>query len=110
MAVSRKHMIEALQSIQEPRLVPEGDFQGDGLMRVISSEGGYCIEVDEVYIDGPFFISENDNDDDLDFSEDRDELETILIGDVMDMAECQTWEDMSTPELEEWHEWMDASV
>jgi hypothetical protein len=151
MANRRKHLIKALKAIQEPRLVPEIDYQGDGTIRVISSEGGYCLDVDEVYIDGPFYISENEynemsdmDEDSPDFmdssedqlemietgcepgiayfryqnevrnegpvySEDRSELESILIGDVMDVVDCQTWEDMPTSELEEWYEWMEES-
>lgn len=131
--------------------MPEIDYQGDGTIRVISSEGGYCLDVDEVYIDGPFYISENEynemsdmDEDSPDFmdssedqlemietgcepgiayfryqnevrnegpvySEDRSELESILIGDVMDVVDCQTWEDMPTSELEEWYEWMEES-
>ncbi len=42
-------------------------------------------------------------------SEDRNELESILIGDVMDVADCQTWDDMSTSELKEWYEWMEEA-
>jgi hypothetical protein len=151
MANRRKHLIKALKAIQEPRLVPEIDYQGDGTIRVISSEGGYCLDVDDVYIDGPFYISENEynemsdmDEDSPDFmdssedqlemietgcepgiayfryqnevrnegpvySEDRSELESILIGDVMDVVDCQTWEDMPTSELEEWYEWMEES-
>lgn len=152
MAASRKQMIEAFKAIQEPSLVQESDLKDDGIIRIISNDGGYCLEVDEVYVDGPFYISENeyneisDIDEDLSefndssedqlemieagcepgigyfryrnearkegpvYSEDRDELESILIGDVMDMAECQSWDDMSKSELEEWYEWMDGSL
>jgi hypothetical protein len=39
------------------------------------------------------------------FNEDRDELEAILVDDVMDIVECNTWEDMSDTELEEWYNW-----
>ncbi|MDJ0817953.1 MAG: hypothetical protein QNJ58_17205 [Desulfobacterales bacterium] len=151
MAIGRKQMFKVLKAIQEPRLVPESDFQGDGIIRVISGEGGYCLDVEEVYIDGPFYVSENEYDEipDMDedssdfmdssedqlemieagcepgiayfryqneirkegpvFSEDRNELESILIGDVMDVADCQTWDDMSTSELEEWYEWMEEA-
>jgi hypothetical protein len=152
MTEGRSQMIKELKAIQEPRLVNESDFQGDGILRVISSEGGYCLDVDEAYIDGPFYISENEYNEvkDIDedssefmdssedqfemieagcepgiayfryqnefrkegpvFSEDSNELEAILIGDVMDMADCQTWENMSNSELEEWYEWMDGSL
>ncbi len=37
------------------------------------------------------------------------ELESILIGDVMDVAECQTWDDMNTSGLEEWYKWMEEA-
>jgi hypothetical protein len=39
------------------------------------------------------------------FSEDKGELEAMLVDDVMDIADCQIWEEMSDAELEEWYNW-----
>ena len=39
------------------------------------------------------------------FSEERDELVAMLIEDVMDLAECQLWDEMKDRELEDWHTW-----
>ena len=50
-------LVEELGSIQEPRLIQEGDFLSDSIMRVISSQGGYRLEVDAFPIDGPFEFS-----------------------------------------------------
>ena len=152
MKVTRKKMVEELKAIQEPALVHEGDLRVDSILRVISSEGAYRLEVDEFPIDGPFEISDDEfneisrldlEDDDASefydyditenqmemfeagcdpgipyfryqmnvreegpvFNEDRDELEAILVDDVMDIVECNPWEDMSDTELEEWYNW-----
>jgi hypothetical protein len=150
MKVTRKKMIEELKAIEEPALVHEGDLKVDSVLRVISSEGAYRLEVDEFPIDGPFEISDDEfneiskldleGDDSSEFfditadqmemveagcdpgipyfryqmnvreegpvfNEDRDELEAILVDDVMDIVECNTWEDMSDTELEEWYNW-----
>ena len=149
MPVDRKQIVEELGSIQEPRLIQEGDFQSDSIMRVISSQGGYRLEADAFPIDGPFEFSVDefnqigkmDEDDDLQgaldiskdqlemmaagcepgiqyfryqmdvrsegpvFSEDMDELVAMLIEDVMDLVDCQFWDEMKDAELEEWYAW-----
>ena len=150
MTVDRKQMIDELKSTGEPVLVQEGDFQSDNILRVISSQGGYCLEVDAFPIDGPYEISsdelsqiakmDEDGDDvenlldlsedqlemveagcepeipyfryqmdlraeDPVFSEEKDELVVMLIEDVMDLVECQYWDEMKDSELEDWYTW-----
>lgn len=150
MTVARKQMIEELRSIDEPKLIQESDVQSDNVLRIISSEGGYCLEIDAFPIDGPFVITsdefheltkmDEDGDDGgvlLDLSEDqlemveagcepeityfryqmdvregvpvfneeKDELVEMLIDDVMDLADCQVWEEMNDKELQEWYTW-----
>jgi len=150
MSVDRKQMIEELRSIEEPKLIQEGDVQYDNILRVISSQGGYRLEVDAFPIDGPFEISSDDFnemakiDDDGDdveglldlsedqlemveagcepeipyfryqmdvrganpvFSEERDELVAMLIEDVVDLLDCQFWDEMKYTELEDWYIW-----
>jgi hypothetical protein len=131
-------------------LIQEGDFQSDNILRIVSSQGGYRLEIDTFPIDGPFEISsdeysemgklDEDGDDvegllDLSedqlemvqagcepempyyryqmdvradgpvFSEDRDELVEMLIEDVMDLVDCQLWDEMKDTELEDWYTW-----
>ena len=150
MSVSRIQMIEELKSIEEPKLIQEGDSQFDNILRVVSSQGGYRLEADAFPIDGPFEISsdefnemakmdEDGNDveglldlseDQLEmveagcepeipyfryqmdvraegpvFSEDKDELTAMLIDDVMDLVDCQFWDEMKDSELEDWYTW-----
>ncbi len=150
MTVDRKQMIDELKSTGDPVLVQEGDFQSDNILRVISSQGGYCLEVDAFPIDGPYEISsdelsqiakmDEDGDDvenlldlsedqlemveagcepeipyfryqmdlraeDPVFSEEKDELVVMLIEDVMDLVECQYWDEMKDSELEDWYTW-----
>ena len=150
MSVTTKQMIEELESIEEPKLIQEGDFQSDNILRVISSEGGYRLEVDAFPIDGPFEVSSDEfneiakmdeDGDDLEglldlsedqlemveagcepgipyfkyqmdvraegpvFDEDRDELTAMLIEDVMDLVDCQFWNEMKDSELEDWYTW-----
>ena len=150
MTMDRKQMIGELKSTEDPKLVQEGDFQSDNILRVISSQGGYRLEVDAFPIDGPYEISsdgliqiakmEEDGDDvanlldlsedqlemveagcdpeipyfryqmdlraeDPVFSEAKDELVAMLIEDVMDLAECQFWDEMNDSELEDWYTW-----
>jgi len=150
MTVDRKQMINELKSTEDPKLVQEGDFQSDNILRVISSQGGYRLEVDAFPIDGPHEISldefsqiakmDEDGDDvenlldlsedqlemveagcepeipysryqmdvragDPVFSEERDELVAMLIDDVMDLVECQFWDEMKDSELEDWYTW-----
>ncbi len=150
MTVDRKQMIEELKSIEDPTLIQEGDFQSDNILRVISSQGGYRLEVDSFPIDGPYEISSDEfnqiakmdeDGDELDnlldlsqdqlemveagcepgipyfryqmdlqaegpvFSEEKDELVAMLIEDVMDLVECQFWDEMKDSELEDWYTW-----
>ena len=150
MTVDRKQLINELKSTEDPKLVQEGDFQSDNILRVISSQGGYRLEVDAFPIDGPYEISldefsqiakmDEDGDDvenlldlsedqlemveagcepeipyyryqmdvragDPVFSEERDELVVMLIDDVMDLVECQFWDEMKDSELEDWYTW-----
>ena len=150
MTVDRKQMINELKSTEDPKLVQEGDFQSDNILRIISSQGGYSLEVDAFPIDGPYEISldefsqiakmDEDGDDvenlldlsedqlemveagcepeipyfryqmdvragDPVFSEERDELVAMLIDDVMDLVECQFWDEMKDSELEDWYTW-----
>jgi hypothetical protein len=92
MSVSRQQMMGKLGSIEKPKLIQESDLQSDNILRVISSEGGYRLEVDAFPIDGPFEVSsdefkeiakmEEENGDDLeallDLSEDQ--LEMVETG------------------------------
>ena len=150
MTMDRKQMIGELKSTEDPKLVQEGDFQSDNVLRVISSQGGYRLEVDAFPIDGPYEISsdgliqiakmEEDGGDvenlldlsedqlemveagcdpeipyfryqmdlraeDPVFSEAKDELVAMLIEDVMDLAECQFWDEMNDSALEDWYTW-----
>jgi hypothetical protein len=148
MTVDRKQMIDELKSTEDPKLVQEGDFQYDNILRVISSQGGYHLEIDVFPIDGPYEISsdeisqinkmDEDGDDvenlldlsentlemveagcepeipyfryqmdlqaqDPVYSEKKDELVAMLIEDVMDLEECQFWDEMKDSELEDWY-------
>jgi hypothetical protein len=78
MSVTRKQMIEELESIEEPKLIQEGDFQSDNILRVISSEGGYRLEVDAFPIDGPFEVSSDELTEIAKMDEDGDDLEGLL--------------------------------
>jgi hypothetical protein len=57
MSLKKKQMIEEFRSIEEAKLIQEGDVQSDNILRVISSQGGYRLEIDSFPIDGPFEIS-----------------------------------------------------
>ncbi len=150
MSVGKKQMIKELKSIEEPKLIQESDFQSDNILLVMSSQGGYRLEVDAFPIDGPFEISLDEfnqiakmdaDEDDLEglldlsedqlemieagcepeipyfryqmdvrsegpvFSEEKDELVAMLIEDVMDLVDCQFWDEMKDTELEEWYAW-----
>ena len=39
------------------------------------------------------------------FSEERDELVAMLIEDVVDLLDCQFWDEMKYTELEDWYIW-----
>ena len=150
MTVDRKQIIDELKSIEDAKLIQEGDFQSDNILRIVSSQGGYRLEIDAFPIDGPFEISSDDfnevtkmeedgddfeglldlSEDQLEmiqagcepeipyfryqmdvreegpvFSEDRDELVVMLIEDVMDLVDCQLWDEMKDTELEDWYTW-----
>ena len=150
MTVDRKQIIDELKSFEDAKLIQEGDFQSDNILRIVSSQGGYCLEIDAFPIDGPFEISSDDfnevakmdedgddfeglldlSEDQLEmiqagcepeipyfryqmdvrdegpvFSEDRDELVAMLIEDVMDLVDCQLWDEMKDTELEDWYTW-----
>lgn len=150
MAVDRKQMIDELKATEDPRLILEDDYQTDNILRVISSQGGYRLEVDAFPIDGPYEISSDElsqivrmdeDGDDLEnlldlsedqlemveagcepelpyfkyqmdlrakgpvFSEEKDELVAMLIEDVMDLVECQFWDEMKDSDLEDWYTW-----
>ena len=78
MSVDRKQMIEELRSIEEPKLIQEGDVQYDNILRVISSQGGYRLEVDAFPIDGPFEISSDDFNERAKIDDDGDDVEGLL--------------------------------
>ena len=150
MTVDRKKMIDELKSTEDPKLIQEGDFQSDNILRVISSQGGYRLEVDAFPIDGPYEISSDEfsqvakmdedgdnveglldlSEDQLEmveagcepeipyfryqmdvraegpvFSEEKEELVAMLIEDVMDLVDCQFWDEMKDSELEDWYTW-----
>jgi hypothetical protein len=150
MTMDRKQMIDELKATEDPKLVQEGDFQSDNILRVISSQGGYRLEVDAFPIEGPYEISSDEfsqmakmdeegddaanlldlSDDQREmveagcepeisyfryqmdlgaedpvFSEEKDELVAMLIEDVMDLADCQVWDEMNDSELEDWYTW-----
>jgi hypothetical protein len=150
MTMARKQMIAELKSLEEPKLIQESDVPSDNILRIISRQGGYRLEVDAFPIDGPFEITldefrelakmDEDGDDvagllDLSedqlemveagcepdipyfryqmdvgegvsvFSEEKNELVAMLIEDVMDLADCQVWDEMKDTELEEWYTW-----
>ena len=39
------------------------------------------------------------------FSEERDELVAMLVEDVVDLLDCQFWDEMKYTELEDWYTW-----
>ena len=78
MTVARKQMIEELISIEEPKLIQESDAQTDNILRIISSQGGYRLEVDAFPIDGPFEISLDEYREMSKLDEDGDDVEGLL--------------------------------
>jgi hypothetical protein len=150
MTIPIKQMIAELKSLEEPKLIQESDVQSDNILRIISRQGGYRLEVDAFPIDGPFEITSDEfrelakmdedgdevaglldlSEDQLEmveagcepdipyfryqmdvrdgvsvFSEEKDELVAMLIEDVMDLADCQVWDEMKDIELKEWYTW-----
>ena len=60
MPIIRSQMLQVLKSIDEPKLIHEGDDAKDSGLRVFTRDGGYYGETDEYLIDGPFEMSEED--------------------------------------------------
>ena len=77
MSVDKKQMIEELRSLEEPKLIQEGDVQFDNILRVISSQGGYRLEIDSFPIDGPFEISSEEFNQ-IDKMDEEDDLQGLL--------------------------------
>ncbi len=90
MSVSRKQMIEELKSIEDSKLIREGDFQSDNILRVVSSQGGYRLEVDAFPIDGPFEISLDNFNEIAKMDDEGDDVEGLLdlSEDQLEMVEA----------------------
>jgi len=90
MTVDRKQMINELKSTEDPKLVQEGDFQSDNILRVISSQGGYRLEVDAFPIDGPHEISLDEFSQIAKMDEDGDDVDNLLdlSEDQLEMVEA----------------------
>ena len=90
MTVDIKQMIDELKSTGDPVLVQEGDFQSDNILRVISSQGGYRLEIDAFPIDGPYEISSDDFSQIAKMEEDGDDVENLLYlsEDQLEMVEA----------------------
>ena len=90
MPMSRKQMIDDLKSIEEPKLIQEGDYQSDNILRIISSQGGYRLEVDAFPIDGPFEISSDELNEVAKMEEDGDDVDGLLdlSEDQLEMVEA----------------------
>ena len=90
MLASRKQMIEELKSIEEPKLIQEGDIQSDNILRVVSSQGGYRLETDSFPIDGPFEISSDEYNEMANMNEDGEGPEILLdlSEDQLEMVEA----------------------
>jgi hypothetical protein len=83
-------LIDELKSIDDPKLIQEGDFQSDNILRVISSQGGYSLEVDSFPIDGPFEISSDEFNEMAKMDEDGDDVGSLLDAseDQLEMVEA----------------------
>ena len=90
MTVDRKQMINELKSTEDPKLVQEGDFQSDNILRVLSSQGGYPLEVDAFPIDGPYEISLDEFNQIAKLDEDGDDVDNLLYlsEDQLEMVEA----------------------
>ena len=90
MSVSRKAMIEELKSIEEPKLIQESNFQTDNILRIVSSQGGYRLEVDAFPIDGPYEISSDEFNEAAKMDEEGDDSESLfdLTEDQLEMVEA----------------------
>ena len=91
MTVDRKKMIDELKSTEDPKLIQEGDFQSDNILRVISSQGGYRLEVDAFPIDGPYEISSDEFSQVAKMDEDGDDVEGLVHVIRMAMEYRQTF-------------------
>ena len=78
MTMTRKMMIAELKAIEEPKLIQESEGQTDNILRIISSQGGYRLEVDAFPIDGPFEISLDEYREMSKLDEDGDDVEGLL--------------------------------
>jgi hypothetical protein len=97
MTVTRKQMIEELKSIEEPKLIQEGDFQSDSILRVISSQGGYRLEVDAFPIDGPVEISADEFEEMAKMADEADDLEGLLDPSKEELEMIEAGCDPETP-------------
>ena len=90
MTMTRKKMIAELKAIEEPKLIQESNFQTDNILRIVSSQGGYRLEVDAFPIDGPFEISLDEFDEMAKMDEDGDDVENLLdlSEDQLEMVEA----------------------
>lgn len=90
MPVTREQMIRELKSIEEPKLIQESGLESDNVLRIISSEGGYRLEVDAFPIDGPFEISSDEFNEVSKMEEDGDDVEGLLdlSEDQLEMVEA----------------------
>ena len=78
MTMDRDQMVDELKSTEEPKLVQEGDFQSDNILRVISSQGGYRLEIDAFPIDGPYAISSDEFIQTTKMDDDGDDVANLL--------------------------------
>jgi len=91
MTMTRKKMIAELKAIEEPKLIQESEGQTDNILRIISSQGGYRLEVDAFPIDGPFEISLDEYREMSKLDEDGDDVEGLLdlSEDQLEMVEAR---------------------
>jgi hypothetical protein len=90
MSMKRQKILEELNAIEEPKLIHEGSYDTDSIVRVISGEGGYSLEIDEFPISGPFNISEDEFLEFSKFVEEGEDAEGYLdpSEDQMEMVEA----------------------
>lgn len=78
MVISKKKLVNLLQSVEKPKLIYDTDDLIDSLVRIISPEGAYCIEYDEFPIDGPFEIPDDEFDEALNLFEQGEDSEGYI--------------------------------
>jgi len=90
MTMTRKKMIAELKAIEEPQLIQEGEGQSDNILRIISNQGGYRLEVDAFPIDGPFEITSDEFREISKLDEDGGDVEGLLdlSEDQLEMVEA----------------------